>query len=153
MTLRPKSKSRVARAKRLTERYADSKGVPFDEYRFHLPDRVSEWPKVVRVDDDSVEQKMHGWYSKCWNCGAWRVFEWQDDMQTHHVVGGTRGRSDEYTNIAVLCARCHGNANTAALPMGHILYIKWKHDRQHTDWVRLALLHRQHLPDLITDKP
>lgn len=97
--MRRVSKTRVARAKRLTEQYADCHGIPFDEYRFHLPDLVSDWPKVVRVDDHEVERQMHEWFGSCWNCGDGSFCM---PLQSHHIIGGTKGRSDEYCNISVL---------------------------------------------------
>jgi 5-methylcytosine-specific restriction endonuclease McrA len=145
------SKTRQAKAKRLTERYADSKGIPFDEYRVWLPERVSEWPQVRRVDDYEVCKRMHDQWQMCWNCCRIDFITIRGVVQAHHIAAGTKGRSDELTNIAMLCGDCHANANTDALPLGRILFLKWKHDRQYTDWVRLALLARRHLPDLITD--
>lgn len=146
------SKSRVAKAKRLTERYADCHGIPFDEYRLWLPEKVSDWLQVQRVDDGCVCFAMHLDYQYCWACEAINggVTDF-NPIEAHHIVGGTKGRSDEFCNVAMLCRYCHKIANTDSLPFGRILFLKWKHDRQHCDWVRLALLRRQHLPDLITD--
>lgn len=141
--------NRTSKTRQKSERYADCHGVRFDEYRDWLPERVSDWKQIVRVDDPVVCARMHGSWANCWECGGFRG--WEYIIEAHHIVGGTKGRADEFCNIAMLCRECHSNANTAKLPMGRILFIKWKWDRQHVDWVRLALLKRSFLPDLITD--
>lgn len=122
--------------------YPDCHGIDIDEVRLWLPGRVADWPKVVRVDDRQVCKHMHQWFPVCWNCG--RV----DVVEAHHIFAGRSGRSDEYTNIAMLCGSnlwrgiegCHAKANTDELPTSRILWLKWKFDRQHTSWVRLCVL-------------
>jgi 5-methylcytosine-specific restriction endonuclease McrA len=152
--MRRTSTARRKRAKRQTEGYADSRGIRFDEYHFHLPAKVSDWQTVVRVDDARICSDMHEWFKGCWAC-CWDDRDYAAttdyELQAHHITGGTKGRSDEYSNIAMLCMDCHGDANTNGLPMGRILFLKWKFDRQHTDWVRLALLARRFLPGLFLD--
>lgn len=143
------SQSRKNLAKRRRERYADSRGLPFDEYRLWLPERVSEWPRVKPVMDYEPLSLMHGLFDdECWNCGS--EAGWGHNTEAHHIFGAAR-RSDELTNLAMLCRRCHENVNTPALPLGRILYLKWKADRWHLDWVRLATIAGKHLPDLITE--
>lgn len=149
MTLRRTSKTRIARNRRLKAEYADSTGLPFSEYRLWLPERVSEWRSVRPVDDPQVPRDFHDWWCTCWNCEEPPGYTTPVDF--HHIMGGTKGRSDEYANGCMLCRKCHANANTAKLPMGRILALKHKRDRAHTNWVRLALLHRSHLPPLILD--
>lgn len=143
------SKSRIARARRLRERFVDGHGVCFDEYRLWLPDKVSDWPQVTRVDDPQVPRDYHEWWCTCWNCEEPPAYTKPVDF--HHLTGGTKGRSDEYCNGCMLCRECHDLANTNELPFARLLYLKWKFDRQHVSWVRLALLRGSHLPDLITD--
>jgi hypothetical protein len=141
------SKTRTARTKRLKERYADSHGICFDEYRLWLPERVSDWPSVRRVTNPSVCQMFHRLYPTCWNCAGTL------DVQAHHGCAGyLRGRSDELTLLWALCGDfgngCHGKVATPSLSHGRLLMLKWKHDREHLDWVRVALVWRRHLPDL-----
>ncbi len=147
MTTLRKIKTKIRRVSKKRARvanYPDCHGIDFDEVRLHLPARVADWPTVVRVKDPAICRAMHEWFRGCWNCGWSRV-------EAHHIAGGTKGRSDEFCNIAMLCGACHPKANTAELPMGRILYLKWKFDKPHTDWVRLSLLANRFLPDLITD--
>lgn len=146
--LRRTCKSRYPTAAMKRERYRDCHGIAFDEYRMCLPDDVREWPQIKRVQDWEVEKKMHQWFGSCWNCGDG---SFHLPLECHHIIGGTKGRSDELCNIAMLGQSCHANANTNKLPMGRVLFLKWEWDRLHTDWVRIALLHRKHLPDLITE--
>jgi len=83
-------------------------------------------------------------------CGRRPVGSGLDRLELHHVIGGTKGRSDERTNLIMLCRDCHEQVATAGL--GAILGMKWSIDRQGTDWVRLAVLRRSFLPDLIIDE-
>lgn len=147
--MRRTAKTRTARNKRLTERYADCHGITFDSYRYHLPSKVSDWQAVVRVDDPQVCQDMHAWSSCCWNCRAADGYERR--LEAHHLCAGRHGRSDEYCAIVMLCRECHGNVNTPVLPFGRLLALKHKFDRPHTDWIRTALLARRFLPPLILD--
>jgi hypothetical protein len=152
--MRRTSTARRKRAKRQTEGYADSRGIRFDEYHFYLPAKVSDWQTVVRVDDPTVCRKMHEWHGDmCWACGwPWSSMDVPTRrIEAHHIAAGTKGRADEYANIAMLCNLCHLSANTSGLPMGRILFVKWAFDRQHVDWVRIALLARRFLPGLILD--
>lgn len=149
MLRRKSSRYPTPAQKREREQWADCHGIPFDEYRLWLPEKCSDWRQVVRVKNDSVERLMHEWHWTCWNLDAWHPA--YSKVEAHHIAAGTKGRADEFTNIAMFCAECHSNVNTDRLPMGRVLYLKWKHDRAHVDWVRLALLHRKHLPDLITN--
>lgn len=136
------------------ERYLDCHGVAFDEVRLILGEDRSQWPKpIVRVLDDSIERTMHEWFNECWNCGS--PSGWNCSVQTHHSTGGTKGRSDEFTNICMLCEQfgvegCHKKANTAELPFGRILFLMWKHNKRMVSWSRLTILHGRFLPDLIT---
>jgi hypothetical protein len=97
---------------------------------------------------------MHLLFGECWSCGWPACANFSTELRTielHHVFAGTVGRSDEFTNCAMLCSDCHRKVNTPELPTGRILYLCWKFNRQHLSWVRMALLARHHLPDLITD--
>lgn len=126
--------------------YRDSQGIELSDVWRFLHGRPSDWPTVVRVHDETICKLMHEWFNECWNCGRMNV-------QCHHIIGGTKGRSDELTNIAMLCGPnlitgdegCHAKANTNELPMGRILLLKCRWDWQHTNWVRLCLLARQFL--------
>jgi 5-methylcytosine-specific restriction endonuclease McrA len=145
-SMRRIAKTRTARTKRLKEGYADSHGIMFHEYRLWLPELASDWPSVRRVDSPHVL----GCISRleCWAC---RYISFTNPCDLHHLVGGTKGRSDERCNLMPLCRECHDKANTKELPLGRLMWLLWVHDRWGTDWVRLALLKRSHLPDLITD--
>lgn len=145
--LRRKS-SRYPTPAQKRERYADCKGVFFDQCRLWLPQRTAEWPQVTRVNDHTLLATIPR--IRCWRCRVEPIQHWLP-IEVHHIVGGTKGRSDEWTNLIPLCQTCHGIANTKLFPLGQVLFKKWFCDRAHVDWVRLTLLRRQHLPDLITE--
>lgn len=142
-------KKRVAVAK---ERYCDSRGVPFDMYHLQPPiagKRVADWPAIVRVTNPEVCRVMHQRFDEykvgpCWQCGEF------GPVQAHHLGAGSAGRSDEFTAIVVLCSRCHGQEKESIVPLGRLIYIKWKFDKANLDWVRLALLVGRFLDPLIT---
>lgn len=124
------------------EEYRDSRGVAFGEVRFLLPASTHDWPTITRVDDPKVSDLMHRLFKTCWHCK-------RKPVEAHHLCAGSAGKSDELTAIAILCPVCHGQRRETILPLGRILFLKWKFDRQHLDWVRVALLLRKFLPDLI----
>jgi hypothetical protein len=143
-------RSRLNRRKRMkattakaTERYPDGHGVYFDEVRGILGEDTSRWPAVRRVKNPRVLAIFHQLHSKDWidfRCGP----------EAHHMAAGyLRGKSDELCALAALSGDWHPLVNTEALPLGHILYLKWKYDRPNCDWVRLTLLFGYFLPDLI----
>jgi hypothetical protein len=141
-------------------RFPDSKGIYFDEVRAEVQKRygmkVSDWDQIRVVEDPEICKRMHAMFGECWNCG--RREPW-NKIDAHHIAGSSH-RSDELCNIAMLCGvvwngeaeSCHSNVKTSKLPQGRILFLKWKYDRQNTDWVRLTLLGRKFLDDLITDE-
>jgi hypothetical protein len=155
VTMKRTSPRRQQRARVLLNQYPDAHGILFAEHHLWLPAKVSDWPQVWRVDDPVVCQTMHKMFQFCWACGNFYKYDcdrgYYNRREIHHITGGIKGRSDEMCNVSVLCTECHKNANTAKLPIGRILFLKWREDRQHCDWVRLALLARRFLPDLITD--
>jgi len=129
--------------------FIDGQGVPFSRYRELLPKRARDFPKPERVKDDQVIMAYRWRWTHCQVCG-----QGQRDgviLDVHHIIGGTKGRSDEKTNLISLDRDCHDKANTLELPKGLILWCKWRTDRRSVSWVRLAILHRQFLPDLIID--
>lgn len=46
-------------------------------------------------------------HRRCEMCGASPDSFWPYGLEIHHIVGGTRGRSDEVTNLIALCSCCH----------------------------------------------
>lgn len=135
---------------RAKQEYRDSRGVAFHEVRWMLTERPSGWPKIKRVEDPRVCALMHELYSSCWNCGTYST--WNVQIQAHHMFAGSAGRSDETCAIAILCSTCHGQEKETIVPLGRLLYLKWKHDKLHCDWTRATLLHGRWLPDLIVSK-
>lgn len=131
--------------------YEDRHGIAFAAYRHHLPGPVSAWEQVRRVRDPYVIAAIHYQWQRCQVCGADR--HERVKLEAHHIIGGTKGRSDERTNLIMLCAggakTCHERVNTAELPLATILWALWRTNRLAVDWVRLALLRRRHLPDLL----
>ncbi len=132
------------------ERYLDCNGVAVDDYRALLPGHVSTWPPAIRVKDSRLLLLFATLWSRCQLCGATPPGTQFDRLHIHHIFGGTRGRSDETTNLMRLCSECHDwvQGNTTFLPV--VLWAKWRTELgliyPSIDWVRLAILRRQHLP-------
>ena len=129
--------------------FADSGGVPFDRYREMLPARAADFPPPCRITDPEVVLAYREQWTKCQVCGAHgRVI-----LECHHIIGGTKGRSDEVGNLIVLDRRCHERLGPHSEEnLGTILFWKWATDRGTLSWVRLAILHRRFLPDLVVDR-
>ena len=126
----------------------DALGVPFAGYHKLLPKRAADFPLPHRVKDRQVLREYRLRSDACQVCGATRQL-WGGEpvwLELHHIIGGTQGRSDEPTNLLLLCRQCHLQVKTSALPQSRILYRKWATDQAHIWWVRLAILARKHLP-------
>lgn len=131
-----------------TEQYIDAQGVPFEEHRALLS---RPFPRAVRVTDRRVRATYRAEWDRCQVCLT------QENMlrslglplETHHIMAGTVGRSDERTNLIVVCRSCHEIEKTVQLPLGAILWCKWRTSPADVDWVRLAVLRCRFLPDLI----
>ena len=126
----------------------DSCGIAFCDYHKHLPKLARDFPLPHRVKDRKVLGEYRLRFDACQVCGATRRM-WGGEpvwLEIHHIIGGTQGRSDEPTNLILLCKREHVQVKTTALPQSRILYCKWLTDRENVSWVRLAILARKHLP-------
>jgi hypothetical protein len=126
--------------------FVDGKGVSYHQYRRHLPARARDFPDPERVDDPERTMRYREQMGRCQITG-----DRAGPIDVHHIIGGTKGRSDEWTNLILLRRDWHEKANTNELSLGVILWLKWSTDREHTDWVRLAILRRAFLPTLIID--
>ncbi len=146
--LKPISPKRDERADAAKEFYEDCHGVRFHEVRgVWVPERVSDWPSVRYVTSTDVLDDFYSMNSEdpCWyGCGHYRGFD--GSFEIHHIM--TRGRSDEQTNLFWICRKCHTEIQSQRDLLGRVLYLKWTHDREHTNWQRLTLLHGRHLPEL-----
>ena len=129
--------------------YRDHDGVPFAEYRTLLPASSHDFGKIKIIKDREVLEWFHRTFHVCFVCGRKRR---EIKLEAHHIFGGSKGRSDEATNLAMLCYPCHENVNTRYLPLGMLLWRKWLHDKENTSWPRMALLRRSFLPELIDDE-
>lgn len=137
----------MPRSKTKKQLFRDSHLIPFSEYRKYLPARAADFPPPNRIKDPDLLSAIHASFPICMACRAARC-----KIEVHHIIGGTKGRSDERTNLITLCHDCHDQVNTAAMPLGFILWLKWCSDGGSIDWVRLAILRRSFLPDLIPDE-
>jgi len=136
-------------------KYIDGCGISFDGYRQHLPLSVHDWPNPRRVKSPKLlgALRLLKRWELCWRCLA---FETRGRSGSHagclhHIIGGTKGRSDERTNLMPLCTACHmayHDGGDVRITKGQLLWAKWLIDRKGTSWVRLALLNSQYLPDL-----
>ncbi len=133
------SPKRAEKRKRARERFQDGHGVYFDEVPLLLPGKVSDWHKVRIVDDAHVLN----WFrdDACLLCGICN-----GALDPHHLIGGSRGRSDELCNVVGLCRNCHGTIQSDPAQTPLILRRQWKCYREWTDWVRLTLLRGSHWP-------
>lgn len=143
------------------EEFRDSRGVAFDKVRFQpsiVGLAISFWPKIVRTINPNVLDDFRRLRQRCqaigicWNCEAidrWSTAD-RPGIDIHHLAESSRGRSDELCLLTSLCRSCHEIAGTKKLPLGRLIYLKWKNDRANTDYVRLCLALRTYLPDLIT---
>lgn len=145
----PVSKQRAAKRKASKEFFEDGLGVRFHETRLWLPSRVSDWPKVRIVNNKRAREVLlrHQLYE----CGCpWCSLceSYAEQMDGHHIFGGSRGRSDELTNLLIVCRQCHERIQSDPTTLPEVLHAKWEHDRESVSWVRLTLLAGRWLDDL-----
>ena len=77
-----------------------------------------------------------------------------DALEMHHLVGGSV-RSDELTNVMLLCSGrwsnsegCHQRYGPhSEANFGCLLFQKWYTDRANLSWYRMALLAGRFLPE------
>lgn len=125
-----------------TPRYPDSKGLGIDDYHQLIPGRIGE-QKIGKIKSREALQEYADANWRCLICGA------VNRLEIHHIIGGY-GRSDELTNLLMLCSDCHGTSrySGAPPPLGKCLFAKWWYQQMQVDWARLAVLRARHLPDL-----
>lgn len=138
----------------MMQTFVDGRGVAFVDYRSKLPARVRDWPFPDRPRCDEWLQTFVLRQDRCQVCGRRGGTH---GLHIHHIMAGTVGRSDEQTNLIRLCSDgpdqgCHAESHGGNLPLGLILWAKWRTDAAETDWVALALLHGRFLPELIVDR-
>ena len=130
--------------------YIDGNGVAFADHRLHLPKLAKDFWPPCHQRIPRVLEEFHATWDHCFACGRPRKHVRR--LEAHHIIGGIKGRSDEPCNLMMLCEdwehSCHRQANSVLLPKGVLLWRKWSVDPENTDWVRLAILHRQFLPDI-----
>jgi len=125
--------------------YPDGAGVPFDEAEELVRSfgTVYSWPSACRRDDPMLLTSIHYVRDHCQACGS------TTHLEVHHIIGGTKGRSDELTNLIMLCRHCHQSAHGAyggQLTLAQVLWHQWCNNRETLSWLRLMLLRRQFLP-------
>lgn len=110
--------------------------------RLSLPPRPADWPPARRARNAEAVA-WYGWlFPRCQSCQA------KESLDVHHLVGGMKGRSDERTNLLVLCRSCHERYGPhGAKNMARLLAAKAKADPDGLCLLRLTLLNRSHLPD------
>lgn len=127
------SPKRAERRKVARERFMDGFGVYFDEVPLLLGP-VAKWPKVRLVDDEASRKAFASGRVCSW-C------QWNLATQTHHIIGGSRGRCDSLTNLFPICGDCHRGIQSDAQHFQRVLVKRWRLDRATVSWVRLTLLH------------
>ena len=138
----------------MTEAYRDSRQIAFSDYLDAMPAcRPGLWKYTnIKKDLDNTCLEFHNdWAGHiCWMCGANTKSIDGHKHQLHHLMEGSRGKSYQRFLYVLACDHCHRNRVTEA-DLGRWLYLKWKHERHHTDWCDLAARYGRALPDLITD--
>lgn len=110
-----------------------------------------------RQDNSTVRRQWANQHHHCFACGIPSARAPWPGAAVHHIVGGSN-RSDEPTNLALLCARCHSlyhgdrirktnGTYWPRLTLGMVLTLKASLDPQEYDPARLAVLRGQALPE------
>ena len=126
----------------MTNRFLDGLGVAFADVEvWHPPLGV----KIVRSRKVITQYKRE--WDHCQLCGRRRRV-----LHAHHIVGGAR-RSDERTNLFVVCAygRCHDIVQHSAEWLPVVEYMKWFTNREDLSWKRLTVLYGKRLPEPVGD--
>lgn len=133
----------------MAEAYLDKHGVAFADYRKLLPKRSCDFPPANVVRDGWAIKDYHATWKTCQLCGANAA---ERIMELHHIVGAS-GRSDERANLILLCREHHAEYGPHSdANFGTILWAKHHSDPHNTDWIRLAILARRFLPDLVINE-
>lgn len=152
--LRRRSPGRDVKIQKADEFFQDCKGVWFHEVE-GLMGPVARWPRVRIVERRETIIVFKRRFCVCFWCG--RQGGWDDPegapfrLDPHHIVAGSRGRSDELCNLMPLCRKCHELIQSDASLFGRVLWLKWSLDRETVDWCRLALLRGRALGELTTE--
>jgi hypothetical protein len=119
--------------------------------RAYTPPRVKARP----VRDPAFRRAWALLQAECCFCGQQRAYMPWPGPACHHLI--RRGRSDEATNLALLCGRCHEFCHGArvrvegellpGLSLGMQLACKRLADPSGYDPVRLAVLRGRCLPE------
>lgn len=99
--LKPVSPQRAVKRAKARDLYRDCHGVAFDEVP-SLLGPVRDWPTIHRVDDRDVIVRVQRTFVDCFWCnerGNWHSVARHLQLDPHHIVGGSAGRSDELTNL------------------------------------------------------
>lgn len=140
--LNKKAKVSKRRRQREAMQYQTPKGVAFDEVRQHLPANVSDWPEIVRVINKPqvVRDYLAEMQREHRRCPLCPPHDRKPVAEVHHLVGGSRGRADERTNLVAICGGCHRDVQSDRRQYGRVWGAKWQQDAPNVDWIRLALL-------------
>jgi len=135
---------KVSKRRRMREsmQYTTPKGVAFDEVRQHLPERVGDWPEIVRVlnKPQVVRDYLAEMQREHRRCPLCPPHDRKPVTEVHHLTGGSRGRADERTNLLAVCPGCHREVQSQVKEYKRCWAAKWQQDAPNLDWVRLVLL-------------
>ncbi len=92
-------------------------------------------PKTKPVDSRAAVAEYARTHPFCLACGCeWRV------LQTHHILGGRAGRSDEACNLIRLCAfPCHLLAESLDVRGTDFGEVEYRHLPKITDAIAIAM--------------
>lgn len=118
------------------------KGIAFDEIREHLPANVSDWPAITRELNKPhvVRAYLEEMQREGRRCPLCDPSNRRPVTEVHHLVGGSKGRADERTNLIAVCHPCHEAVQSDRRQYRRVWLAKWVQDAPHVDWVRLVLL-------------
>jgi len=126
----------------MAEPLQDKHGIAFANYRALLPKRTRDWPRPNIITSPYARRKYRKPWGWCQMCERYIKI-----AHTHHIIHGSSGRSDEDTNLLVLCRECHHEIHVGRYTLANALFAKWLFDSYTLDWVRLAVLFGKALPD------
>jgi hypothetical protein len=135
------------------ERYLDANGVAFADYPSGLPASTHDWPKAMILKSPINLELCAGIWNHCQLCGRTPPGSQLNRLHIHHIIHGSRGRSDGLTNLIRLCNDCHDWGHWSN-HLSVILWAKWRTERARPtiSWISLAMLRRMHLPTPTPDQ-
>ncbi len=124
--LKKVSPQRAAKKAKATAFYQDGSGLCLYKLTHRM---LSEGTELVESSDNLEEYRTN---PQCFYCD--RTMRFSERLTVHHMVVGSRGRTDAKWNLMSLCVPCHNLIQSDAALRERVWHAKWKHDQANTDW-------------------